>query len=466
MSAFSVEQNGPSKVSRVVDRRSLLLLLIVGLVPNGLFLLAMPFYIAERLVSPLLYLCAAAAALVLPPACAYLLFALVAAIDLGLIVMIAFHLPLDVALDSVRHLATIDVGASTLYLAVTTLTFGTAMLAAWLLNRHRAAIRHASPVPVAVFAFALAAADFSFNLTYVSKATPRFDSAMTQAGLEADAIAARGNNLLVVLVEGLGAFADARERALLSAKLERVAAAGSYTLEHGTARYSGSTTSAESRELCGRWGDHLTYLDEQGPFDCLPRRLADRGYATAAYHGYKPEMFSRDRWYPKIGFTEMHFATDLIRDNPAQVAGRCGSVFQGLCDSEVGEAVRARLLAPGGQPKMVYWLTLNSHIPFTAKKDGPLGCETAAAGIANRTTCQLTELWGEVFDTAAAIAADPRLAPTDILLVGDHHTPLWERDAKNRFILGAVDWYLLRSTRTAHGREVAGPPQPSPRDAR
>ena len=158
-------------------------------------------------------------------------------------------------------------------------------------------------------------------------------------------------------------------------------------------------------------------------------------------------MFERNIWYPKIGFSELNFMETMAKDKGADVSGRCGSVFLGLCDSDVGALVHARLLAPGDKPKFVYWLSLNSHVPFVAKQKGTLNCRGAAAAIANGTVCELTELWADVFDAVAAIAADPRLPPTDILVVGDHHTPLWERAAKDRFTLGMVDWYFLRSGR-------------------
>lgn len=455
MSAFSLESKIPFLKSRLFDRAALRLMLIAGLVPNGIFLIAMPFFIAQRLITPLLYLLATAAALFLPPFCAYILFLLVAAIDLGLIISIAFHLPLHTALDSIRFLSTIDVTASAFYVTTVTLTFAMPLLAAWLLNRHREEIRLASPVPAALLAFVLVGADLCFNLPYATKGESEFDSAMTQNGLTADAVAARGNNLLVVLVEGLGAIADANDKALLSAELERAAASGNYTLTRGTTRYSGSTTAAESRELCGRWGDHLDYIHENGPFDCLPRQLAEHGYATSAYHGYSSAMFARNIWYPKIGFEDLHFADELVRDVPMLVPNRCGSVFEGLCDTEVANAVRAELLTSDKRPKLVYWLTLNSHVPFVAKPNGQLRCGTEEAAITNRTTCELTELWGDVFKSVASIAADPDLPPTDILVVGDHHTPLWERDAKKRFILGAVDWYFLRSSGRMREQQLA-----------
>ena len=442
-------------MNRFFGRGALLFVLIVGLLPNLFFLAVMPFFIAERAISPMLYVTAAVASFFVPRLAVYVLFALVVVVDLGLIVMVAFHLPLAMAIDSLRYMATIDVAASGFYIAVVAINLSLALLSAWLFVRHRDEMRLASPLPVAFVALALMGADFRFNLPYVMKTVPPFDSAVTQNKLDADAIAARGNNLLIVMVEGLGAFAEAAEREVLAGKLEWAAAAGSYTLTNGTTHYSGSTTGAASRELCGRWGDHRDYIAGSDNVSCLPWLLRKRNFETVAYHGYTSDMFERRDWYPKIGFGEMHFLEEMVRDSGERVVGRCGSVFRGLCDRDVAELVHERLLAPGETPKFVYWLTLNSHIPFVEKKDGGLACGSPAGVIANETVCKLTELWSDVFDGVAAIASDPRLPATDILVVGDHHTPLWERDAKGRFKLGEVDWYFLRSQKTRSDQDVA-----------
>jgi phosphoglycerol transferase MdoB-like AlkP superfamily enzyme len=164
-------------------------------------------------------------------------------------------------------------------------------------------------------------------------------------------------------------------------------------------------------------------------------------------------MFSRDQWYPNIGFTRMHFANDIERSKGDMVPSRCGSVFDGLCDNELGSVIRQEMLARSDKPKMVYWLTLNSHVPFVPKENGQLGCAGTRPGIDNRTVCQLTEYWADVMDEVASIASDPTLPPTDILIIGDHHTPLWERAAKHKFVLNKVDWFLLRH-KASRGRPV------------
>ncbi len=431
---------------RPVTRESLLLAAILVGVPNLFFLVVMPFYIAERLLAPVLYLVAGMASLILPRRSAYVLLPLAAAADFGLIVMTAFHLKLTTALNSLRFLAEIDPTASAFYVALVVTMLATALLAAWLIERFRMTVRAASPTPAALAALLLMLLDWHANLPFIeaNRRDLPFESAVTASGMDAEAVAARGNNVLIVMVEGMGAFASAEDRALISAPLRAAAAQAGYRFTSGSSAYSGSTTGAESRELCGRWGDYVDYLPARA-YSCLPRRLAERGYETISYHGFDAAMFHRGHWYPNIGFTRMNFRPEIERDHEALVPSRCGSVFRGLCDGELARVVGRELKAPSERPKFVYWLTLNSHIPFVPHPSGRLGCGSAAPPFGNRTVCRLSEYWREVTEEVAAIAADPALPPTDILIVGDHHTPLWERAAKNRFVLGRVDWFLLRA---------------------
>lgn len=438
---------------RPFSRELLLLAAILVGVPNLLFLLVMPFYIAERLLAPLLYFAAGMLALVLPRRSAWLLMPVAAAIDLGLIIVTAFHLKLTTALNSLRFMGEIDPSASFFYVAIVATMLATALFAAWLLERVRGSVRGASPTPAAALALALMLLDWNANFPFIELTDPDlpFESAVGASGLGADAVAARGNNLLIVLVEGMGAFASAEDRDRISAPLRAAAAAHGYRFESGTSAYSGSTTGAELRELCGRWGDYQDYLPA-ARYDCLPRRLANCGYETIAYHGYMAAMFDRGRWFPHIGFTRLNFQEEIERDHAALVPSRCGSVFHGLCDEEVAELVRRELVAPAERPKLVYWLTLNSHVPFVPRANPALACDSAEPPFGNRTVCQLGDYWLDVVERVARIAGDPTLPPTDILIVGDHHTPLWERAAKNRFVLNRVDWFLLRAPRARGDR--------------
>ena len=446
MSETVLVSTAQNPLQRIFSRDALLFAFAVAVLPNILFLLAAPCYIAERLVSPMLYLAAGLGAIFVPRWLALCLFALAAAIDLALIIMMAFHLPLDVAMDSIQYMMSIDVTASLFYMALAGTVTATTLAAAFFVSARRERLRLASPVPAAVMAGLITWADWTYTFPYFQKPEIPFDSALDQSGLNAPAVLAQRKNLLVVMVEGLGAYSNPKHRELFKEALRKGLPKGRFALEDGATHYRGSTTGAASRELCGQWGDYLTYLGT-GQHECLPRKLARSGYETISFHGFTHQMFKRDRWYPEIGFAELNFAEDLLDKNASRLKERCGSVFVGLCDTQLAPIVGERLTQDPGKAKLVYWLTLNTHIPYVAKSPSGLGCGSGQAAIENRTVCELTDLWLDVFGSINQIAARKDLPPTDILVVGDHHTPLWERDAKSHFVLGKVDWYLLRDQR-------------------
>jgi Sulfatase len=433
------------EASTLFSRPSLLFALYTAIIPNLLFALASPFYIVSRLISPLLFLAAGVAGLFVPTPLTYILFFLAAAVDMTLIIMIAFHLPFDVALDSLKYAASIDPTASILYVSVGTTVTATTVLAGFLVSRHRGMLREASLVPALLIAGGLSAADYVWTQPYFEKPDVEIDSARIQTGMTEQAITKHGNNLLIVTVEGLGAFADPLERDIFRSILTKNLPEGRYRLEDGQTHYSGSTTGAAARELCGRWGDYIDYVTGAASFDCLPKKLAAAGYETTAFHGFGTDMFQRDKWYPQIGFQKLAFMDELETRRPDLFTRHCGSVFSGLCDADVGDAVHEALRASPDKRKFIYWLTLNSHIPFVKEENDRMRCRSDAPLVQDATVCELSNLWSIVFEKINAIAADPVLAATDILVVGDHHTPLWERAAKDRFVLGKVDWFLLRN---------------------
>jgi len=435
----------------MLNLNSLLLLFAAGVVPNIFFFSASVFFLAERMISPLLYVVAALVMIFVSPIVGWVAFILVAATDLGLIILYAFHLPLPLALDSLKYIASIDIRASLLYVAILSVVTATTSISAYLIQRHRERFRLASPTPVVMLALALFAYDRVYTFPHFQIEPARFESARTLSGLTETRIIANGRNLLIVMVEGLGAFADPSDRQIFEMALRKDLPTGRFAFHTGTTAYKGSTTGAAARELCGEWADYLKYLGG-GDYDCLPRTLARAGYRTIAYHGFSSSMFERARWYPDIGFTELQFPDTLLRDHGAELDRRCGSVFTGLCDDQLGHVIHARLVDKPDEPKMIYWLTLNSHVPFVAEKGGRLGCDQPQPRIDDRTVCHLSEIWLDVFDRVNEMAADPKLPPTDILIVGDHHTPLWRRSAKNKFTLGRVDWFLLSDRRESGHR--------------
>lgn len=268
-----------------------------------------------------------------------------------------------------------------------------------------------------------------------------FHAASHLAGV--DTPGAARHHLVVILVEALGRPVGGTEKALYDADWNRPRWRERYAVSHGAVPYYGSTTSAELRELCGVWGLYMDF--DFAKADCLPQRYRRAGYRTTAIHSFSGGFFDRKNWYPKLHFDRIEFERDLERDG----VRRCGGMFPGACDKDI-PALIGRRLAAADRPQMIYWLTLNSHAPVV--EDATLGTVDCRLGppewrTANRGLCRMASVHRQLADAIDAMAMKPDLPPTDILVVGDHMPPAFDRETRLRFDGSHVPWLFLRDRR-------------------
>lgn len=281
----------------------------------------------------------------------------------------------------------------------------------------------------------------------VPSAAEPFSSAASQT--QFGALAGDGNHLLVVMVEALGVPRDPALRAKLMRRWREGDIGRIYDVQFGSTPFWGSTTYGEMRELCGRWGDYHELIDKSDA-GCLPARLARQGYRTTAIHGFDEDFFKRSDWYPHIGFQQRVFREELL----GKGAEKCGGVFPGACDRDVPAMIGERLKRAQGK-QFVYWLTLNSHIPVPAsKKLGTKDCARFDPALArdHAMICRLFSLWSDTNDGLARMLADPDLPPTDILIVGDHAPPFFDRSQRTQFEPARVPWVLLKHRKTREAK--------------
>lgn len=177
--------------------------------------------------------------------------------------------------------------------------------------------------------------------------------------------------------------------------------------------------------------------------DCLPARYDRAGYETTAWHSFSGWFFERTAWWPKLGFEHTKFAEDM-----KQMGARpCGGVFPGACDTDV-PALIADQLKRGGKPQMHYWVTLNSHLPVLDDPSlGTTNCSYGGAALADGPPmlCRIYVIHHQLADALTKMALDPALPPTDILIVGDHMPPFFQRGARVRYAGDRVPWILLKA---------------------
>jgi hypothetical protein len=277
-----------------------------------------------------------------------------------------------------------------------------------------------------------------------------FSSAATQTRF--DGLAKDGNHLLIVMVEAMGLPHDPALQAKLTRRWREADISRVYNVEFGSSPFWGSTTYGEMRELCGRWGDYHELMDAPDG-KCLPARLAAQGYRTTAIHGFDQSFFKRTKWYPNAGFQQMEFREELL----GRGAEKCGGVFPGACDRDVPATIAQRLKT-AKEKQFIYWLTLNSHIPVPASEQlRTKECDRFDPVLArdHAMICRLFSLWNDTNQGLAAMLTDPDLPPTDVLIVGDHAPPFFNRSQRSQFDSERVPWVLLKH-RKSREAEVTG----------
>lgn len=177
--------------------------------------------------------------------------------------------------------------------------------------------------------------------------------------------------------------------------------------------WQGATLNGELRELCGLQLP-LTHAADIPVADCLPRRLAARGYTSIAGHGYQGLFYLRSVLYPRLGFSNSTFLEQARAALPV-----CPGAFTGLCD---GALFGLLMDQAGPSPRrLVYFMSLQSHEPVLAMPHAGAAPQVAdEAGLPLSTR----EARGFVATVLRDLAARPALGcRTVVHLVGDHPPP-------------------------------------------
>jgi hypothetical protein len=356
-----------------------------------------------------------------------------------------FNLSLYSLAHSLRFAAELSFSASIEYLICGAAILAT-IAAAWFLLRRPSALQRPLWITVAgtttIFAASIDHSMAEGNRgSYKRTPDPGapFTSAAGRSGLAA--IATGDRHVLMVMVEAMGQPTDPAIRTRLVDLWARPEVRARYQVITGETLFYGSTTNGEMRELCGRWGEYHEVIERRDS-SCLPAALAERGYKTQAWHSFNGTFFDRTTWYPNVGFEEMRFAPELMRDG----AHRCPGVFPGACDRDVPRQI-GQALRRAREPQFIYWLTVNTHLPVpTSRALGTEACDGFDAALAEDypMTCRLMQLWDQSGRALASEIAAADFPATDILIVGDHIPPFFDRHHRNQFEPDRVPWILLR----------------------
>lgn len=369
-----------------------------------------------------------------------------------------FNLDLSSLVYSLQFFAEIKPGNSIDYIAAAVAIIGMMALAWRLLKRDTNFSRPLLIAGAAGLSVMLAGVDMYMGKDmrgHYFRAAPAgavFGSATGDSGFATRADGQR--HLVLIVVEAMGMPRGNAEmsKLLFAPLMDNAAVAARYDFKRGTVPYYNSTTAGEIRELCGRWGDYYDLVDRKDE-SCLPTTLAKKGYDTLAMHSFTGSFFKREDWYPNIGFAKREFGKDMMKSG----AEKCGGVFPGACDRQIPAQIAAKLKA-AEKPTFLYWLTLNSHLPVPSGLNlNADNCERVSP-LLKAEYPQICRQFAIYHDIQTALASEISAADfpdTDILLVGDHMPPYFDRHHRTQFDPEHVPWLYLRRKDVADNAAAA-----------
>ena len=207
----------------------------------------------------------------------------------------------------------------------------------------------------------------------------------------------------------------------------------------GEIQTMGATAFAEFRELCGKIPTKLNLknIDKEKLGFCLPQFMHQKGYTSIALHGALGGMYDRNIWYPTIGFNETIFRESLILKSGYD---ECYS-FPGLCDRDLFSLAAQKITS--SNKIFLYWLTLNSHLPFDKMDVENYRKELCDASYSSQL-CNYQNLHVQFFEGLASMINEYDLSGTEVLVVGDHPPPFGDIPSGNFFKSRSVPMIYFR----------------------
>lgn len=178
----------------------------------------------------------------------------------------------------------------------------------------------------------------------------------------------------------------------------------------------GNTADAEFSTLNSLYPviDRESYtLYEDNTFNGLPWLLRDKGYTTAAIHGYKGEFWNREAAYPGQGFEDFYSMEDLDTSDIIGLGISDKSMFSQAVD----------IMEKEKQPFFNFIITLSSHHPYNIDPEhASLVLKEEDVGTKFGSYLQTIHYFDEAIGQFIQELKDAGLYDNTIIaLYGDHH---------------------------------------------
>jgi len=170
---------------------------------------------------------------------------------------------------------------------------------------------------------------------------------------------AKGKNLIVIQVEALQQFVlnKSINNVEITPNLNRWIKRSAYFDNYFYQVSSGGTSDAEfvtHNSLYPAPSGAAYFIYADNTYSALPKALADNGYDTAAFHGYKETFWNRNIMYKTLGFNNFYGEKSYAINE---------SIGLGISDKEFLNQALDKMKKLDN-PFFSYLITLSSHYPF------------------------------------------------------------------------------------------------------
>lgn len=268
----------------------------------------------------------------------------------------------------------------------------------------------------------------------------RFEESATQLNLLED----NSNKQLLIIMESWGLPNDTVFQSIFQKIISSKAIQREFKPHWGRTRFSGSTTSAEMRELIGTRGSYKYFLNHESAesnFISVFDRKKTAGYDTYGFHSFTGKMFARAFWWHNIGLDHIYFMDEILATNIGNNKQLDGSTpFPSIKDELMFDFMVQQ--TSHSKRKFVYFLTVNTHLPFTQSigdLPGEIFREISAMPVSAEAKSQMKKVAIELLYFIDAIKPAEW---DDILFVGDHIPP-YLRDTDRKYFNSKFVPYLF-----------------------
>ncbi len=252
-------------------------------------------------------------------------------------------------------------------------------------------------------------------------------------------------NQLVILVESWGIIKDT----LLQGELVKIISNSFYkkgfNVSSGNSKYYGSTTAAGLRELLNASGSYSYFINKSSnktKYISILDVKTNQGYDTYMFHPYTGEMFSRSKWWKNLGAKNLFFRENYLIDNNFKAEEVDEDArFPSIKDDTFFDYLLQK--TQKSKKKFVYYLTVNSHLPYTkivSEHNPSSGFNIEKMPITNEAKFHLIHIKNLIEYFSQKIEANEW---NKILIIGDHTPPFSTLTDRNFYVDGKVPYLLI-----------------------